>query len=381
MDTNAPYDVYFPPRICFGQGCLKLLSDELGIRKLRSCLVVTDEGLVRAGLVDKALSAIKQPGLKISIFSGVKANPDTEVVKNALESYTEEECDSLVAIGGGSSIDTAKGVGILAANGGEIMDYEGPGKVRNAIPFLAAVPTTYGSGSEATPFTVITDRSRHFKAAMGSPFIIPKMAVIDPDLMLGLPKEIGAAVGFDALCHAVESYVSTFAQPFSRMLALEAVRLIFRNIEAAIEDRDPAATLNMGIASTQAGMAFAQTRLGIVHAMAHPLGGYFDIPHGIANAVLLPSCMEFNSVAAPERFKELAQAMSVSDSHPSPEKAVEMVGVLQKRLGIPSKLAGLGAGKDLIRKMAEDTMVSGNIRANPRQVNIEDVIDLYAGCL
>lgn len=386
MNATMLCDVLFPSRICFGDSSIKCIGDILRDRGLTKCLVVTDEGIIKIGIAGKILELLKESGIEVEVFSEVLPNPGTEVVKKGFKLFSESESDCMVAVGGGSSIDTAKAVGVLAGNGGEIMDYEGVDKMANPLPFLVAIPTTYGSGSEVTAFTVITDEKRKFKAAIGSRYITPQVALIDPGLMVALPKNIGAAVGLDALCHAIESYTSLYAQPFSQALAFQAIRLIVRNIKSAVcQDNDVEATLQMALASTMAGMAFSQSRLGNAHAMAHPLGGHFGIAHGIANALLLPYIMEFNMTAAPEQFKEMAEAMGVARSDDSSieagKKAVDTVKELQTCLDIPTKLSQVGVTESLIPCMAEDAMLSGNVKANPRETTLEDIIAIYKQAL
>lgn len=381
---DAPCEVVFPPNIRFGAGACECIGEILQSRQLKKCLVVTDRGIVKAGIVEKALAPLRKSGIDTEVFSEVVANPPTETVRKGIERFSKSKSDCLVAVGGGSSIDTAKAIGVLATNGGEIMDYEGVSKVGRPLPFLVAIPTTYGSGSEVTAFMIITDEKRKFKAAIGSPYVMPQAALIDPEFMVALPAEIGAAVGLDALCHATESYTSRLAQPFSRALAFGAIRLISRNIRPAVNsDNDLEATLQMALASTMAGMAFSQSRLGNVHAMAHPLGGHFDVPHGTANALLLPYVMEFNMIAVPEKFKEIAEAMEVAGSSDddAARKGVAAVRELQTDFNVPTRMSQLGVTEDSIACMARDAMLSGNVKINPRQTSLEDIVELYMKAL
>nr|NIM03904.1 iron-containing alcohol dehydrogenase [bacterium]NIN92979.1 iron-containing alcohol dehydrogenase [bacterium]NIO19043.1 iron-containing alcohol dehydrogenase [bacterium]NIO74171.1 iron-containing alcohol dehydrogenase [bacterium] len=213
------FEYYFPTRIVCGPGCISKIAEEIKKARVRKPLLITDPGIIRAGLVAETTKSLKEEHIDFAIFQDVKANPSISVVEECYNLFQKESCDSLLALGGGSCIDTAKAVGILKNNGGKIMDYEGVGKVEKRIPWMVAIPTTYGSGSEVTSFAVITDKARKFKAAIGSPLIIPNVALIDAELMVALPYEIAASVGLDALCHAVESYCSKMATPFSEMLA------------------------------------------------------------------------------------------------------------------------------------------------------------------
>jgi len=379
METS---EYYFATRIVYGPGCAKKVGEEIKSAGVRKPLLVTDPGIIRAGLLTRVVEGLKEEGINFALFQDVKVNPPVAVVEEGFNLFQNEGCDSLLALGGGSSIDTAKAIGILKNNGGRIIDYEGVGKVKKRIPWMVAIPTTYGSGSEVTSFVIVTDKTRNFKAAIGSPFIMPALALVDPELMVALPYEIAASVGLDALCHAVESYCSKNASPFSDMLALKAIRSISENISRAVEsDNDIEATLNMAISSTMAGMAFSLSRLGIVHAMSHPLSAFYDIPHGVANALLLPYVMEYNAEAVPKKYAEIAGAMEIETRNMSDSKAaakaVERVAFLRDSFSLPAKLSSLGVKKEDIPHMAVDTMKSGNVKVNPREANLEDIIRLY----
>lgn len=376
------FEYYFPTRIVCGPGCASKVAEEIKKARVRKPLLVTDPGIMRAGLVVETVERLKEERIDFALFQDVEANPSVSVVEEGYSLFQKEACDSLLALGGGSSIDTAKAVGILKNNNGKIMDYEGVGKVEKRIPWMVAIPTTYGSGSEVTSFAVITDRVRKFKAAIGSPLIIPDLALVDPELMVALPYQIAASVGLDSLCHAVESYCSRIATPFSEMLALKAIRLISENIRRAVEsDNDIEATFNMAISSTMAGMAFSLSRLGLVHAMSHPLGGMYGIPHGVANTLLLPYIMEYNTQAVPDKYADIAEVMGIDTRNMSnieaATKAVQLVTSLRDSLGVPAKLSSLGVRKKDIPQMAMDTMKSGNVKVNPRETTLEDAIALY----
>ncbi|MFB0526690.1 MAG: iron-containing alcohol dehydrogenase [bacterium] len=376
------FEYYFPTRIVCGPGCVRKVAEEIKKAEVSKPLLVTDPGIIRAGLVAETAERLKEEGIKFTLFQDVEANPSASVVEEGFDIFQKDGCDSLLALGGGSSIDTAKAIGILKNNGRKIMDYEGVGKVEKRIPWMIAIPTTYGSGSEVTSFAVITDRVRKFKAAIGSSLIVPDLALIDPELMVALPYQIAASVGLDALCHAVESYCSKIATPFSEMLALQAIRLISKNIRRAVEsDSDVEATFNMAMSSTMAGMAFSLSRLGLVHAMSHPLGGIYGVPHGVANALLLPYVMEYNAQAVPDKYAAIAEIMgievkSISNTEAA-ARAVQRVASLRDSFGVPAKLSSLGVRKEDISQMAADTMKSGNVKVNPRDTNLEDIIAIY----
>ena len=266
--------------------------------------------------------------------------------------------------------------------GGKITNYFiGEKPVPGPIPFLLCVPTTYGTASEVTPFAVITD-DNHFKGTVAGPYVIPDVGILDADMAVALPLPIAAATGMDALTHAIESYVSLMSNPISEGMALHAIRLISQNLrQAAYSDHNHEATQNMLIGSTMAGFAFSQTRLGNVHAMSHPVGGHYGVPHGIANSILLTRIMAYNRCACPEKFADIASAMGEDVNGLSAVDAsvlaVEAVQNLSDDVGIPATLSEAGAKTEGIHVMAEDAMKSGNIQVNPRKTTIKDIIALY----
>lgn len=384
MYFDKVMEYHAPTKLVFGRGSLGRVPELLGEISVDPPrpLIVTDSGVVSAGICERLEKVLKEAKIDYFVFDKVVANPPSGLVDDAVNAYRSMGCNSLLAIGGGSSMDTAKGIGILATNGGSIMDYEGVGKVRLPLPPLGCIPTTYGTGSEVTPYVIVTDEERKFKAAIVSHLAIPSFAVLDPELCLRLPFHIAGAVGMDALTHAIESYTNARTNPITGSLALGAIRLISENLrQAAASDRDIEATSNMLLASCIAGLAFAMTRVGAVHAMAHPLGGIFNVPHGIANAVLLPYVMEFNLLACPDLFADIARAMGAETAGLSTLDAarisVEMVKELSEDLNIPSRLSELGVTEDRLDKMVEDSMASGTIQLNPRTIRKEDVKEIF----
>jgi alcohol dehydrogenase len=380
MAIQTVFEFSAPTRLIFGSGALNRLSTF--IEPGDPLLIVTDAGIRVAGLLDKLTSVLDEVPLSYTIFDETEANPSAETVTRCAEQYKKEGCGGIVALGGGSSMDVAKGAGILATNGGRILEYEGMNKFSNPLPFLLCIPTTYGTGSEVTPFTVITDTDRHFKITVGSDYIFPDVAILDPDLAVQLPLSVAAATGMDALTHAIEAYVCLAGNVVTRALAIQAAELIVANLrQAAASDHNIEATGNMLIAATLAGRSFGYTRLGNAHAMAHPLGAQCGIPHGIANAVLLPYVMEYNLVACPEQYAKLAQAMGISGCGASPidmaRRAVTVVKSLSSDLEIPENLKALGVQKELFEPMTEDAMKSGNIPVNPRKTSHTDILRLF----
>ena len=383
----SQFDVLsFNGRIALGPGSVAQLGPALREAAVQKCLVVTDKPLMHVGVAPRAIESIEQAGVKVELFDEVLPDPPSAVVGTGADRFAKSGCDAVAAVGGGSSIDTAKGIGIVAANGGKIMDYEGVNKFDKPLPFFAAVPTTYGSGSEATAFAIITDESRNFKAAIGSWHIIPDIALVDSDLMKGLPKGLSAAVMLDALSHAVESYVSRLAQPISEGLALRAMTLIADNLDEVLSGSDDDdAILAAATASCMGGMAFSQTRLGLVHAMAHPFGAYFHVPHGVTCALLLGPVMQFNSAEVPRRFADIAAALgdqaNGADEQAAARRSVQMVTQMVKRAKIPLNLSEFGVKASDIGQMADDAMLSGNVKINPRPSTRQQIVEIFESCL
>ncbi|MGH2354571.1 MAG: iron-containing alcohol dehydrogenase, partial [Chloroflexota bacterium] len=321
----------------------------------------------------------------------VEPDPSIEIVERALDAYGSNGCDLLVAVGGGSSMDTAKACAILATNPGKLRSYEGWEKFQEPPAPLFAAPTTVGTASEVTPFVVITDPEAKFKFTIGSPLAAPRIAFLDPLLVLGLPANVTAATGMDALTHAIESYTSLLSNPISAGLALHAIRLISANLRAGVANSHNLAAMSaLLVGANVAGLAFSNTRLGNVHAMAHPLGAFWKIPHGVANALMLPHVMEFNALACPQKMIEVAQAMGeppetlglggrdggAVTEYEAGLKAAAAVRRLEQDIGIPARLSDLGVDKSSIPEMAADAMKSANIAINPRKTTINELIGL-----
>lgn len=381
MNGNR-YEFYLGTRVVFGCGVVAevggLIQERFGVR---SVYIVTDPGVRRAGLLKKVEDSLNTAGIHYSVFEEVLPNPTIENVEAGL-TVLPGDCGVIVAVGGGSPIDVAKAIAVVATNGGSIKDYEGMNKVKKPKLPVVAVPTTAGTGSEVTASAVITDRTRQRKMAIISQFIPPELAVVDPLLTVSIPPALTASTGMDALTHAIEAYVSRAAMPMTDALALYSIRLIGKNLRRAVFcGGDLSARENMMMASLMAGAAFANARLGLVHAMAHPLGGVFNMPHGVANAILLPYVMRFNALASPAKFKDIAEALGERvdclSEREAALKAVEAVVKLASDIGIPRSLKEVNISEEQIKKLVEETMVSGNVRVNPRQVTEEDVERLY----
>ncbi|WP_188623183.1 iron-containing alcohol dehydrogenase [Caldalkalibacillus thermarum] len=372
------YKFFMPTQMEYGRGLARKTGELLKPYVKQKVLIVTDAGVRKAKILDPIEMSLNEQGIAYDIFDEVDPNPTNQIVENGLRYLQKGNCDIVLAVGGGSSIDTAKAIAALVNNSGSILDYEGVNKLPHPPLPIVAIPTTAGTGSEATPATIITNEKTLFKAAIISPHLYPKLAILDPELTLGLPPSITAATGMDALTHAIESYTSKFSNPVSQALAINAVKIIGENINKAyFVGTDMDSRGEMLVASCMAGMAFAQSRLGNVHAISHTLGGIFNIPHGIANAALLPYVMAYNLPACPDQYKEIAVALGEDVSGlPVTEagrKAIEAIVTMNKSLNIPDNIKDLGVSLDYLPQMIRDTMRSGNVFANPRLTSESDV--------
>jgi len=330
-------------------------------------------------LLDAVLGSLAAADIPATVFDAVEPNPSVATVEAAYAAYQRGGCNAIVAVGGGSPMDVAKAVGIVATNGGGIRDYEGkPEAVRADLPPFICVPTTCGTGSEVTPFAVITDLERHWKMSIASPREIPRVAIVDPDLFLKMPAGLIAATGMDALTHAIESYTNQDVQPFADAFDIHAIRLIGTYLRPAVANGNREAMAYMAVAATMAGMGFSQNRLGIVHAISHPVTSYVGTPHGVANAILLPYVMEYNAIGAGRRIAEIGRALSDGQSGPpwrgGPESGIQAVRALSRDVGIPETLGDVGVTEEHVSAIAADAMKSRfNIAINPRRVTQADI--------
>lgn len=370
-----------PQNIVFGKGSLKKLPSLLEKTAMGKVFVISDRGLEKVGAVKKITDILDQAGIEHEEFLDIEPNPSVEIVNAATAAYKSGNSAGIIALGGGSPMDVAKAVGVLAVHGGEITSYEGADKVPGKIVPIIAIPTTAGTGSEVTAFSVITDKARNYKLTVFSYELVPSYAVLDPEMIMSLPASVAAATGMDALVHAIESYLSKAASPFTDAMAEKAMKLIAGNIRRFVADRsNEEAASAMMLASTFAGIAFAWARLGNVHAMAHPLGGFFNVPHGVANAILLPTILEFNALADNGRYEVIYDILNGKTEKTAgfdPDTLVSEIKRLTGELGIPKGLSLVGVTEDKIPEMAEDAMKSGNIAVNPRQTGIKDIEMLY----
>jgi len=376
------FQFWASPRLRFQSGGLQVLGEEVKSLGGKKILLVADPGVKSSGILERAIQSLEKEKISCTVFDEVEPNPSIQTVDKGYRRFKEAGCDFLVGLGGGSPMDTAKAIGVQVTNPGPLLTYEGIDKVVNPSPTLVAVPTTAGTGSEVTAASVVTDRARKYKTFLRSPYLVPKLALLDAQLLLTLPPPVLASTGMDAFTHAYESFVSVNTNPVSRALAMDAIRLIDQNLRRFFANPDNlAAAEAMMIASTMAGLAFSSGRTGIVHGMAHPLGGHYNVPHGVANAILLPHCMEFTRMGAPEDFRQIAQALEEDVRGLSLEeastRAAESVRRLLLDIGIPKNLGEVGAGKEGIEAMAQEAIQSKLQLNTPRRITLEDVKLLY----
>ncbi|MBQ7158236.1 MAG: iron-containing alcohol dehydrogenase [Treponema sp.] len=379
-----------PQNIVFGSGSLSRLPELASKLGKSKALIISGPHLEKIGLVAKCIDAMKSCGIESESFCRTEGNPSVETVEAAAALYKKCGADFIVAFGGGSPLDVAKAVAILVTYGGKITEYEGGGKVPGAVVPMIAIPTTAGTGSEVTAFSVITDHSRNYKLTVASNYLLPAYAVLDPDLISTVPAGTAAACGIDAMIHALESYISKAANPFSEMFSLRALELIGESIRDYVKNRENKSSAEkMLLGSLFAGIAFSHARLGDVHAMSHPVSAFFDVPHGVANAILLPKVVEFNETETknPVMLKKYYDIYRCVCSSPVdsnsfiPSMLSKTLFTLNKELGIPSDLSEAGISSEdferNLNKMAEDAMKSGNIAVNPRTTDKTDVIEIY----
>jgi alcohol dehydrogenase class IV len=381
-----PARTFLIPRVLItGSGSSEKVGEESNKMGVKKAFIVTDQVMVKLGVLEGTKKALEQNKVQFIIYDAVASEPTVDYVKEGLKIFKENGCDFLVAVGGGSPIDTAKAIAIMVTNPGSIDDYRGLGKVAKEGAPLIAIPTTAGTGSEVTQFTIITDTNTNVKMLIGSPFIIPKVALVDPLLTLSCPRSLTAAVGIDSLTHAIEAYVSVKAQPMSDLFCLSAIELISGNLRQAwANGNNVEAREKTMLGALQAGIAFSNASVALVHGMSRPIGAYFHVAHGASNAALLGVVTEFSLIGNPARYAHIAKAMGeniagLTDLEAS-QLAAKAIKTLIKDTKIPSlKELGVEKGKldQLAPKMAEDAIASGSPGNNPRQATKEEIIELY----
>ena len=372
----------------FGPGAREVLPQEIKRLGLKKAFVSTDKDLIKFGVADKVLSVLDKAGIPYVVFSDIKPNPTVSNVNAGVKAFAESGADFILAIGGGSSIDTSKAIGIITNNPefSDVVSLEGVAPTQKKSVPIIALPTTAGTAAEVTINYVITDEVNEKKMVCVDPNDIPAIAIVDAELMYTLPKGLTASTGLDALTHAIEGLITKGAWEMSDMFEIKAIEMITRYLETAVfEPTNAEARNGMAVAQYIAGMAFSNVGLGVVHGMAHPLGAIFDIPHGVANALLLPIIMEFNAPAALDKYVEIAKAMKVYKEGMSQEEAaraaVDAVRALSVRVGIPQHLSELGIKESDLDKLATAAIVDVCTPGNPREVTKEIILDLYKKAL
>lgn len=365
-----------------GYGAIKVIPKEMHQRGYKKALICTDSELVKLGLIHKITDICEEAEIPYTLFKDIKQNPTIQNVIDGVKTFKASNADCIIAVGGGSSIDTAKAIGIIANNEefGDVISLEGVANTRKRAVPIIAVPTTAGTAAEVTINYVITDENKNRKMVCVDVNDIPVLAIVDPDMMASMPKMLTAATGMDALTHAIEGYITKGAWEMSDMFHLKAIEIISRNLKGAV-DNTKEGREKMALGQYIAGMGFSNVGLGLVHSMAHPLGALYDTPHGIANAILLSTVMEFNAPATGEKYREIARAMGVKGINAmgldeARKACCEEVKFLARSVGIPTSLKGVVQEEDL-DFLASSAMADACLGGNPRDVTKEDVINLY----
>lgn len=384
--TSQTSEFFMPPVNLFGQGKMKEIGTRLVGLGCKKPLIVTDEGIHKLGISEELAAIIREAGLQVEIFSKVQPNPTDHNVEAGLNAYNESKCDSIVSLGGGSPHDAAKGIALVAANGGKIHDYEGVDQSKQPIVPLIAVNTTAGTASEMTRFTIITDTTRKVKMAIVDKHITPVLSINDPVLMVPMPPFLTAATGLDALTHAVEAYVSTAATPITDACAIQAIKIIAEFLPRAVANgEDMEAREQMVYAQFLAGMAFNNASLGYVHAIAHQFGGFYDLPHGLCNALLLPHVCRFNLIARMRRFAEIAEYLGEAtyglSTRDAAELAITAIVKLSSDLGISGGFKEMGAKEEDIETLAKNAMKDATAATNPRHPELKEVMQIIKNAM
>lgn len=366
-----------------GSGAVQNVVVEAQRRGFKKALVVTDKDLVKFKVAEKVTALLEQANLDYVLFDEVKANPSVDIIKKGVETFKQVGADYLIAIGGGSPIDSAKAIGIIINNPefSDVLSLEGVAPTKNKCVPIIAVTTTAGTAAEVTINYVITDEAKKRKFVCVDVNDIPVVAIVDPDMMSSMPKGLTAATGMDALTHAIEGYITKAAWELTDALHLKAIEIISRSLRGAVENT-PEGRAGMALGQYVAGMGFSNVGLGVVHSMAHPLSAYYDTPHGIANAVLLPYVMDFNKDFTGEKYREIARAMGIQGvDQMSPEEyrnaAVNAVKQLAKDVGIPEKLSAIGVQEADLPALSVDAFNDVCTGGNPRDCTSEEILDVY----
>lgn len=381
---NRQFDFLMPSVNFFGPGVIAKIGDRAKMLNMHKPLIVTTEGLSKIdnGPVKQTVASLEKAGVDYAVFTGAEPNPKIRNVQDGKKMYQDENCDSIITVGGGSAHDCGKGIGIVLTNGDDISKLAGIETLKNPLPPLMAVNTTAGTGSELTRHAVITNEKTHLKFVVVSWRNIPLVSFNDPMLMLDIPKDITAATGCDAFVQAIEPYVSVDHNPITDSQCKEAIQLIQTALpEVVANGHNIEARTKMVEAEMLAGMAFNNANLGYVHAMAHQLGGQYDAPHGVCCALLLTTVEEYNLIACPERFAELAKVMGFDTTgltlYEAAQKSIDGMREMCRLVGIPSSIKEIGAKPEDFEMMAKNALKDGNAFSNPRKGTVEDIVKLY----
>lgn len=367
-----------------GAGCRKELAGELARKNMKKALVITDKDLVKFGVAKMVLDELDKASVAYKVFDDVKPNPTTKNVKDALAAFNALKPDVIIAIGGGSVIDTGKAVGIIVNNPefGDVISLEGVADTKNKAFPMICFATTAGTAAEVTINYVITDEVAHRKLVCVDPNDIPFLSFNDAEMMMSMPKGLTASTGMDALTHAIEGYITLAANPLTDLLCWNSIKFIAENLKNAVDNgKDIKAREGMAYGSYVAGMAFSNVGLGIVHSMAHPLGARFDTPHGVANALLLPYVMEYNKESSKKKYGDIARAMGVDikgmTEDQAADAAIDAVKKLSDSINIPKRLSEIGIPKDALKQLAEDAFIDPCTGGNPKATSVADILSIY----
>ncbi len=371
----------------FGQGAVENVATEILARGFKKAVVVTDKGLVEFGVVDKVTRHLTKANIDFVIYDGIVPNPTIENVKDGVAFVKEAQADCLVAIGGGSPIDTAKAIGIIVTNPefSDVISLEGVADTKNPCLPILAVPTTSGTAAEVTINYVITDKENNRKFVCVDPHDIPIVAFVDSDMMMGMPSALCAATGMDAMTHAIEGFITQGAWEMSDMLHIKAIEIIGRSLRDSVKG-DQVAREQMALGQYIAGMGFSNVGLGLVHGMAHPLSAWYNVPHGVACAALLPTVMKYNKDFTGEKYREIALALGIANAATMSltdvrDAACDAIDQLSQDVGIPATISELGVKKEDLPQIAEDALRDVCTPGNPRQTSLEDIIALYTSLM
>lgn len=377
---------FMTPEIIFGHQAITQTGESLNRLGAARVFLVSDPGVVQAGWVEQAIHYVRQAKLEYHLWTDVTANPKDYEIHAGVAAYRSRECNAILGIGGGSAIDAAKAIALLGTNEGSILQYEGVDKINRPLPPMVMIPTTAGSGSEVSQFSIIADTTRKVKMTIISKSLIPDIAIVDPQTLTTKDNRLTANTGMDALTHAIESYLSLAATPLTEGLSLQAIQLVSQYLRPSVASQyNVEAKQAMAMASLQAGIAFSNAILGAVHAMSHQIGGLLDLPHGELNAILLPYVLEYNYIAAPDRYRKIAEALGEQTAglslHESSRLALKAVKELARDLDIPESLSNTGLTPEHLDRLSAHAALDVCMATNPRDMTVDDIAAIFRKAL